>query len=69
MEDKVAVLLRAGTDVVVVVNPRTKTVIAWDATRKRIFSGGETFEHAALPGLRFALPEMFAAAIMRRPRP
>ena len=68
LEDKIATLLRAGTDVVIVVNSRTRTVIAWDAHVKRIFSGDETFEHAALPGFRFALPEMFRYLRIQRPR-
>jgi Uma2 family endonuclease len=66
--DKVATLLRAGTDVVVVVNPRTRTVIAWDAATKRIFSRGERFEHPALPGFTFELDAMFEAARFRRPK-
>ncbi len=68
LEDKVATLLRAGTDVVIVVNPRTRTMIAWDAVTKRIFSGAETFEHPALPGFTVALAEMFAELQLRRNR-
>lgn len=67
VEAKVDVLVRAGTDVVIVVNPRTRTVIAHDASTRRIFSGDETFEHPAAPGFTFALPEMFDALRMRRP--
>jgi Uma2 family endonuclease len=68
VEDKVTTLLRAGTDVVIVVNSRTRTVIAWDTAAKRIFSGDETFEHAALPGFTFPLPEMFRYLRIQRPR-
>jgi Uma2 family endonuclease len=68
LEDKAATLLRAGTDVVIIVNPRTRTVIAWDAARKRIFSRGERFEHPALPGFTFDIDEMFDAAKFHRPR-
>jgi Uma2 family endonuclease len=67
LEDKVATLLRAGTDVVIVVNPRMRTVIAWDADVKRIFSGDETFEHPALRGFRFALSRMFQYLRVNRP--
>jgi Uma2 family endonuclease len=67
LEDKAAVLLRAGTEIVVIVNPRTRTVVVWDARRKQIFSGNDSFEHPALPGLTFALPEMFEV-IRRRDR-
>lgn len=67
LEDKIATLLRAGTDVVIVVNPRARTIVARDAARKRIFSGGEIFEHPALPGFTFAVAEMFDALRLRRP--
>jgi Uma2 family endonuclease len=67
LEDKAATLLRAGTDVVVIVNPRTRTVIARDAAGKRIFSGADTFEHAALPGFTFPLPAMFDVLRVHRP--
>jgi len=68
LEDKVATLLRAGTDIVIVVNPRTRTVIAWEAAQKRIFSGDERFEHPALPGFTFVLTEMFDVLRVQRPR-
>jgi Uma2 family endonuclease len=67
LEDKVDVLIRAGTDVVIVVNPKTRTVFAQDATSRTIFWRDETFEHPAVPGFRFALPEMFDALRVRRP--
>jgi hypothetical protein len=66
VEDNVAVLIRAGTEVVIVVNPKTRTVIAQDASLRRIFWGDETFEHFAVPDFTFALPEMFGA-LRRRP--
>ncbi len=61
LEDKVATLLRAGTHVVIVVDPRTRTVAAIASGRERSFSGADTFEHDALPGFSFSLAEMFAA--------
>jgi Uma2 family endonuclease len=67
LEDKVATLLRAGTDVAIVVNPRTRTVIAWDREVKRIFSRGERFEHHALPGFTFDLDQMFEESRFRPP--
>jgi Uma2 family endonuclease len=67
LEDKVATLLRAGTDVVVIVNPRTRTVIAWDREAKRIFSPGERFEHRALPGFGFDVEVMFDQSRFRLP--
>lgn len=66
-EDKIAVLIRAGTDVVIVVNPKTRTVFAQDAASRRIFWHDEIFEHPALIGLTFSLAEMFDALRLRRP--
>jgi Uma2 family endonuclease len=60
LDDKIATLLLAGTLVVVVVDPRTRTVTAYDATGTRAFTAGETFEHSALPGFSVAVDEMFA---------
>jgi Uma2 family endonuclease len=68
LEDKIAVFLRAGADVVIVVNPRTRTVVTWDATRKRVFFGSDVFGHPALPEFQFTLTEMFDALAFRRPR-
>jgi Uma2 family endonuclease len=65
--DKIETLLRAGTRLVVVVNPRTRTVVAWDARGKRIFSLPEAFEHSELPGFSFSLAEMFDELRVRRP--
>jgi Uma2 family endonuclease len=67
LEDKIDVLIRAGTEVVIVVNPQTRTVFAQDAATRRIFWRDETFEHPALPGFSFSLAEMFGALRLRRP--
>jgi Uma2 family endonuclease len=67
IEAKVDVLVRAGTGVVIVVNPRTRTVLAQDGMARRIFSSDETFEHPGVPGFTFALTEMFDALRLRRP--
>jgi Uma2 family endonuclease len=68
LADKVATLVRAGTDVVVVVDPRKRTVTVTDRAAARTFAEDDTFEHAALPGFRFAIREMFSALEIRRPR-
>ncbi|MEA2687580.1 MAG: hypothetical protein QOD51_187 [Candidatus Eremiobacteraeota bacterium] len=68
LDDKVATLLRAGTHVVIVVDPRTRTVLAIDRESKRTFSLADTFEHAALPGFQFSLAEMFAELDLDTPR-
>jgi hypothetical protein len=50
-----------------VVNPKTRTVFAQDASSRRIFWRDESFEHPALPGFAFSLTEMFDALRLRRP--
>jgi len=67
LADKVATLIRAGTDVVVVVDPRKRTVITTDRNGTRTFTDGDTFEHWALPELTFPITEMFAVLELRRP--
>ena len=66
VEDKAATFVRAGAELVILVNPRTRTVIAIDATERRIFSGGDSFVHATLPGFTFALSVMFDELRLRR---
>jgi Uma2 family endonuclease len=60
LDDKIATLLRAGALVVVVVDPQTRTVTAYDPTTERTFTDGETFAHPALPGFSVSIAEMFA---------
>jgi len=57
--DKAGTLLRAGSTLVVIVNSRTRTVIARDSAAATIFSRGETFAHPALPGFAVAIDAMF----------
>jgi Uma2 family endonuclease len=66
LDDKVATLLRAGTDVVIVVDWRTRAVTAIDRVAARTFADGETFRHDALPGFTFPVSEMFAVLEIRR---
>jgi Uma2 family endonuclease len=60
LEDKIATLLRAGSRLVIVVDPRTRTVTAWDAHGAHVFSDTADFEHPVLPGFTFSIMEMFA---------
>ena len=70
LADKVATLIRAGSDVVIVVDPRKRTVTTTDRNGTRTFRDGDTFEHPALAEFTFAISEMFAALeIRRRPMP
>lgn len=66
LEDKVATLLRAGTDVVIVVDPRTRTIAATDRAEQRTFTEDETFRHAALRDFVFPVSEMFAVLEIRQ---
>jgi Uma2 family endonuclease len=69
LADKVATLIRAGTDLVVVVDPRKRTVTTTDRDATRTFADGDTFTHPALPNFTFAVTEMFAVLELRRPSP
>jgi Uma2 family endonuclease len=62
LEDKIATLLRAGTDLVIVINTRKRTLTAYERTGQRTFTDSETFEHPALPDFSVSLAEMFAEA-------
>jgi Uma2 family endonuclease len=66
LADKVATLLRAGTDVVIAVDSVARTITTTDRTATRTFHDGETFEHPALPGFTFSVSEMFAVLEIRR---
>ncbi len=65
VRDKIDVYLRSGVDVVIVIDPRKRTVVACDATTTRSFGAAETFEHAALPGFVIDLAPFFANALDR----
>jgi len=57
---KIDVHLRAGTTLVVVVDPAGRSLRAIDRDGERILSAGDTFEHDALPEYRLDLAEFFA---------
>jgi Uma2 family endonuclease len=60
--DKIATYLRAGCDVVIVVNPRLETIAAHDAQRVLQFVSGDTFTHPALEGFTLDVAALFEAA-------
>jgi Uma2 family endonuclease len=64
---KISVYLAAGTALVVVVEPRDRTVHLHDARGERVLRGDDVLVHDALPGFALALPELFAAADPPRP--
>jgi Uma2 family endonuclease len=57
--DKIATYLRAGTALVLVIDPRARTLAAYDGA-VRFFRRGERFAHAALPGFSLDLAALFA---------
>ncbi len=65
-DQKIAVYLAAGTDCVILVDPLALTIETFDRTGHTTFVNGETFRHAALPGLAFQLADVFA--VLNRPR-
>jgi len=57
--DKIATYLRAGTALVLVIDPSAQTLAANDGTT-RVFGRGDRFEHPALPGLSLEVATLFA---------
>ena len=56
---KIGAYLAAGTEVVFVVDPPRRTVIAHDRRGLVRFEPGDTVAHAALPGFAYAVDAMF----------
>lgn len=63
--DKVDVYLRSGVELVVVVDPRGRTLVAHDRARSRTYEGSEIFAHPALPDFTLDLTAFFARALDR----
>jgi Uma2 family endonuclease len=57
---KFARYLQTGSKLVLDVDPKTRTIVAHAIDDIRSFADGETFEHPAVPWLRFALRDVFA---------
>jgi Uma2 family endonuclease len=62
VRDKVATYLRAGTDAVIIVDPKTETVRAECAAGVTRFGLDEMFRHQALPGFSLDVSDYFAKA-------
>lgn len=60
---KVDVYLRAGTALVLVVDPATRTVRLCDANGSVMLTAADTLRHAALPEFELALGPLFATAL------
>jgi Uma2 family endonuclease len=57
--EKIRVYLAAGTSVVFLVDPQTRTVKVIDPSGESQLGDGDTIEHEALPGFRLAARELF----------
>jgi Uma2 family endonuclease len=63
VESKIDVYLQAGSDAVIVFDPKKRTVSTFDRAGSRTFSGADTFVHDALPGFTFAVEAFFEMAL------
>jgi Uma2 family endonuclease len=63
VKSKIDVYLQAGSDAVIVFDPKKRTVSTFDRAGSRTFSGADTFVHASLPGFSFVVEEFFEAAL------
>jgi Uma2 family endonuclease len=59
VDEKTRVYLAAGTKLVLLVDPVTKTFVAHDVGQTRTFSATQTFTHVALPGFAVQVASMF----------
>lgn len=64
VDDKIDVYLRSGSSLVIVVDPRKRTVELHDHTGVARLREGDAIEHRALPGFSYPISELFA--VLRR---
>jgi Uma2 family endonuclease len=60
---KIDVYLRGGSRLVIVIDPRERTLVAHDAETVSKFASGDVFAHPALPDFRLELGRFFARAL------
>ncbi|MBV9334230.1 MAG: Uma2 family endonuclease [Candidatus Eremiobacteraeota bacterium] len=60
LDDKIGVYLRAGSSLVIVVDPQRRIVELHDATVTTRLDESDTIQHAALPGFAYSVAELFA---------
>jgi Uma2 family endonuclease len=65
LDHKIGVYLAAGTALVLVVDPESRTLVAYDRDGSRLYAQNQTFAHPALPAFTVPLGELFA--ILHRP--
>ena len=66
VEHKIAVYLATGASLVILVDPRDRSVRLHDARGVRVLRGEDAIAHPALPGFSLALPALFAPLDRRR---
>jgi Uma2 family endonuclease len=64
VDDKIAVYLRAGSLLVIVVDPQQRSIELHDGAGTRQLGEAKTIEHWALPGFSYPVRELFA--VLRR---
>lgn len=64
VSDKIAVYLSAGASLVIVVDPRRRTVKLHDGEGTTRLHEGDVLTHAALPGFALDLTRLFAALVL-----
>ncbi len=64
VDDKIDVYLRAGSTLVIVVDPPSRTVELHDTSGPAYLDESASIEHAALPGFSYAVRDLFA--VLRR---
>jgi Uma2 family endonuclease len=65
VDDKINTYLRAGSSLVIVVDPRKRVVELHDPLANARLEEGAVIEHPALPGFRYPVRDLFA--VLRRP--
>ncbi len=66
LEHKIEVYLATGASLVIVVDPRDRSVRLYDARGVRVLRGEDVIVHGALPGFSLPLPDLFAPLDRRR---
>ena len=60
VEHKIAVYLSAGTEAVIIADPRERAIAVHDRTGVCVLRAGDTLQHASLPGFSLDVGALFA---------
>lgn len=61
IDDKISTYLRAGSSLVIVVDPGKRIVELHDDSGTALLGERDTIEHASLPGFRYSVADLFGA--------